>query len=135
MFSRAIDSLFVLLLALGLVLLTAAPAFAVPARIGSVEEAFATCAGRMGAMATRARAFGQVEAEEFDQLRDIFDDLLAALSTDENAAKGWRNAGWTEIAQLLSEIDFGIDGSRAVRSGDTLSRRIRTCRGLVLPQS
>jgi len=135
MFSRAIDSLFVLLLALGLVLLMARPSPAIPARHGDMAQAFATCAGRMGAMATRARAFGQVDAREFDQLRDIFDDLLTALSTDENATNGWRNAGWTEIAQLLSEIDFGIDGPRAARSGDTLARRIRTCRGMVLPQS
>lgn len=123
------DSLFVLLIAL----MMGGSASALPARMGDVAEAFATCAGRMGAMATRARAFDHIEAAEFDRMRGAFNDLLAALAVEDDAARYWRNAGWAEMAQLLSEVDFGIDARRAAQSGDVLARRIRTCRRMVLP--
>lgn len=128
MFRPLRDSLFVLLVAL----CAGAPAATLPARIGDAAEAFATCAGRMGAMATRARAFGRIEAAEFDRMRRAFNELLEALAVEDGAARYWRNAGWAEMAQLLSEVDFGIDARRAARSGDTLARRIHTCRRMVL---
>lgn len=128
MTQRLIDSLFVLLIAA----LAAAPVAALPARIGGVAEAFATCAGRMGAMATRARAFDRTQATDFDRMRGTFDELLGALAVPDGQARHWRNTGWTETAQLLADVDYSFDARRAARAENLLAGRLRTCRQMVL---
>lgn len=98
-------------------------------------EIFAVCSGRMAALATRQRAFGQPEAAEQERLRQAFDHLLEATRAAELTdvqAESWRMAGWREVATLLADSDYSTDARRAQQARATLAGRIATCRDMVL---
>lgn len=98
-------------------------------------EIFAVCSGRMAALATRQRAFGQPEAAEQERLRQTFDQLLEATRAAELTdvqAESWRMTGWREVATLLADSDYSTDARRAQQARATLAGRIATCRNMVL---
>ena len=120
-------------------LVAAKAALALPARSYERAELFATCSGRMDALAARQRAHHQSEASDSAALSDTFDMLLdtvlpAAMEDGVPASQPvqWRNQGWSEVAALLAEVDFTFDAGRAERSQQALAQRIADCRNVLL---
>lgn len=103
-------------------------------------QAFATCAGRLSALATRQSGRHDPASETSYQLVRNFEFLLeAAMPHASEAGIGpddaryWRAAGWTEIAYLLQQQSSGREAALAARALADIDRRISTCRQLVLP--
>ncbi len=127
--------------ALGCVALlwSATMALSLPARSYERAELFATCSGRMDALATRQRAYKEGAAPETEALSDTFQLLLdtvmpAALDdgVPPSQPRQWRNQGWSEVAALLAEVDTSFDAGRAARSKTALDKRIADCREVLL---
>lgn len=102
-------------------------------------QAFATCAGRLQALATRQGAVQDPRSTDTRQKQYGFEDLLDALlphvsdaGIDARAAKRWRAYGWTEIAALLSRAQYHEDDRRADRARADMARRIDTCTRMIL---
>lgn len=120
--------------------LTATAALALPGTSYERAELFATCAGRMAALATSQRALNHPETGSTEQVREDFDMMLdatlpAALSqgVPPNEPRLWRSSGWSEIASLLADAQYSFDLRRAERAQDALEARIRDCRAILLP--
>jgi len=101
-------------------------------------QAFATCAGRLSALATRQRALHDPGSEVTGQLSSTFETLLAATlpdadsGIDETRAVQWRAAGWVEVAHLLGREHYADDSRDIDRARADLARRITICQRLVL---
>ncbi|MEQ8897885.1 MAG: hypothetical protein RID23_12410 [Roseovarius sp.] len=102
-------------------------------------QAFATCAGRLQALATRQGATHDPQFTDTRQKQNGFEDLLAALlphvtgaGVDPGAPKRWRAHGWTEIAVLLSRAQYHEDDNRAQSARADMARRIDTCTRMIL---
>ncbi|MCA0869739.1 hypothetical protein LCL97_02780 [Seohaeicola saemankumensis] len=122
-----------------LVLQGITPAAALPARSFERAEVFATCSGRLAALATRQRALRDAGAHDSQRLASLFDMLLDATMPDAIAqgvpvGQGtlWRSRGWGEMAGLLADLDRGAGGHDARRA---VQSHIDDCRDLVLPRS
>lgn len=106
-------------------------------------RAFATCAGRFSAMATRQSAEHDPAHETSRRMMGDFEMLLeatlphASATTDIDArtALHWRVAGWTEIARLMRQKHYPrADASYSpARADRDMHRRLDTCRQLILP--
>lgn len=111
-------------------------ASALPTSPEDRAELFATCSGRMAAVAARNRAYADGNAAESDMLRDTFNSLLdtvlqmAEFPADQ--AEKWRNRGWAEIAHLFADADYSFDAKQAARARSVLTRRINVCRDVLL---
>ena len=131
---------FVLLpIILALVTLTGKVANAMPSRSQERAEVFATCSGRLAALATRQRAFDNPDASENERLRDLFDLLVDSVLPDalrdgtaEAQPRQWRVNGWSEMALLLAEADYSLDQRRVDRAHRLLEQRLAICRAQVL---
>ena len=102
-------------------------------------QAFATCAGRLQALATRQGAIHDPRSTDTRQKQYGFEDLLDALlphvsetGIDASAAKRWRAYGWTEIAGLLSRAQYHQDDRHARSARADMARRIDTCTRMIL---
>lgn len=102
-------------------------------------QAFATCAGRLQALATRQGAIHDPQSTDTRQKQLGFEDMLDALlphvteaGVDPGAPKRWRAYGWTEIALLLRHAEYGEDDTRAARARADMARRIDTCTRMIL---
>ncbi|KZY45831.1 hypothetical protein A3731_06155 [Roseovarius sp. HI0049] len=102
-------------------------------------QAFATCAGRLQALATRQGATHDPQSTDTRQKQYGFEDLLDALLphvTEAEVAPGdpkrWRAHGWTEIALLLRHAQYEADDTRAARARADMARRIDTCTRMIL---
>lgn len=114
-----------------------------PANSLSLPEqarAFATCAGRLQALAVRQGALQDPQSETTRALQGGFDSLLDAVlpaiaeaGIDPGAAKRWRASGWVEIAGLLRHAHDDPGGARAARARAAMARRIHSCQRLILP--
>jgi hypothetical protein len=127
------------LIALCLAAGTAQAAPPIPDRSAERVEIFATCSGRLAALATRQRAHGESGAEENERLRDTFESLVEATLPDalvegigERQPDRWRIGGWTEMAMMLADMDHGKDERRVNRARIGLETRIGACRSLLL---
>ena len=132
--SRAIPALAGVALAL-----SCAAGHAVPAEAHKRAEVFATCAGRLAAMATRLHALEDPGAAQAARLSADFAALLeatlpAALEAGVPPAQParWRAGGWREAAHLLAEVQYSFDAGRARRAEGALEARLADCRALVL---
>jgi len=103
-------------------------------------RAFATCTGRLQALATRQHAIGDPDSRETRRTLDSFESLLEAilpvvttLGVDPGEAERWRTHGWVEIATLLRREQFSTDDARAARARLDRARRIHTCERMILP--
>lgn len=105
-------------------------------------RAFATCAGRFAAMATRQSAEHDPAHELTRRIEADFEMLLdatlpgdrIAAGSDRRAALHWRVAGWSEIAALMRrQYDPRGDARSVARAERDLHRRLATCRALILP--
>jgi hypothetical protein len=114
-------------------------AVALPHKLEDRAELFATCSGRLAAVAARMRGYENGDASESDMMRDTFNALLDAVlpmmvseGVPESQAAKWRNRGWAEIAHLFADADYSFDAQRAERARHTLTRRIAVCRDVLL---
>ncbi|TDK43200.1 hypothetical protein [Antarcticimicrobium luteum] len=121
-------------------LLWVANAAALPARAFERAEIFATCSGRLAALATRQRALNEAGADGNAQLARAFESLVEATmpdAVDDGVPPGhdrvWRGRGWGEVAGLLADVDYSFDASRAERALIAVEARIAACRGVLLP--
>jgi len=103
-------------------------------------QAFATCAGRLSALATRQRATHDPEFETTGRMQGDFELMLEATlphtsdaGVGNDQAKYWRTVGWLEIAHLLRTRHYSPDEDRAARAEADMTRRISTCERLILP--
>ncbi len=110
-----------------------------PLNLEEQVQAFATCAGRLSALATRQRALHDPQSETTGRLTSDFETLLDATlphayenGIDAARPTQWRAAGWVEIAMLLSQQQTSDDLSRIARAEADMARRITTCERLIL---
>lgn len=105
-------------------------------------QAFATCAGRFAAMATRQGATQDPAHETTRRIKGDFEMLLEATlphpddttDVDPRRALHWRVAGWTEIAHLMhQQYDLRRDPQTIERAQRDMHRRLDICRDLILP--
>ncbi|MEM9499412.1 MAG: hypothetical protein AAGA28_15915 [Pseudomonadota bacterium] len=117
-----------------------------PSELSGTEEAaarmqaFATCAGRVSALATRLQAEHSTASDrmqtmeaDFDALVDAILPLAIASGADRRAARQWRNAGWSEMAHLMRLHFSTANPTRAARAGRDIARRLDTCTRMILP--
>lgn len=102
-------------------------------------QAFATCAGRLQALATRQGATHDPQSTDTRQKQNGFEDLLDALlphvseaGIGAGEAKRWRAYGWSEIAALLRRAQYHEDDRRAHSARADMARRIDTCTRMIL---
>lgn len=112
---------------------------ALPLRSFERAEMFATCSGRLSALATRQRAHADNEAATTAELSALFETLLEAVLPDAlhegvpaNQPAQWRSQGWTEVAALLADMDYSFDAGLAARAQQAVQQRIATCRAVLL---
>ncbi|TCP43109.1 hypothetical protein [Rhodovulum marinum] len=110
-----------------------------PATPWQRAELFATCSGRLAAMATRQHADRDPAWSETAEQRAMFDMMLDATlpsamdhGVPQDAPLRWRSAGWVEMAGLLADISYSDDPGRMTRARDALTARIGACTGLLL---
>lgn len=113
-----------------------------PSSLTPVEqaEAFATCAGRFSAVATRQNAEHDPGHQVSRRMEHDFMALLEATlpfaseaGIDTRTARHWRVAGWKEMAHLMKMRSTAQDADRADKAARDMDRRLRTCRRLILP--
>lgn len=102
-------------------------------------EAFATCAGRFSAVATRQSAKHDPGHEVSRQVEHDFVFLLEATlphaeeaGIDRRTARNWRASGWSEIAHLMRLQQRHDDPTRAQRAARDMDRRLSSCLQLIL---
>ncbi|QFT80521.1 hypothetical protein FIU89_07850 [Roseovarius sp. THAF27] len=102
-------------------------------------EAFATCAGRYSAMATRQSATHNPDSDATRALQSSFESLLEAMlphaaeaGIDPRRARSWQASGWSEMAQLMRLQQRSADATHADRASRDMHRRLSTCRQLIL---
>lgn len=120
-------------------LLTATTALALPGTPWKRAEVFATCSGRMAALATRQQALQdpgypatQTSRETFDLLLDATLPSAIAHGVPEGQALRWHSVGWSEVAVLLADADYSFDSLRAEKARQALDLRIQDCNALIL---
>ena len=100
-------------------------------------EAFATCAGRMQALATRQGAIRDPQFEATRRMQSDFESLMDATLLDAQRetgqAKRWQAYGWVEIASLLRNEQYSTDATGVARARADRARRIGTCERMILP--
>jgi len=103
-------------------------------------RAFATCTGRLQALATRQQAIGDPGSrrtrralESFESLLEAILPILSPMGIGPGEAERWRTHGWVEIATLLRREQFSSDEARAARARLDRARRIHTCERMILP--
>ena len=116
------------------------PAHSTDLSLTEQTQAFAICAGRFEALATRQGADHDPQSEISRRLQGNFEMLLDATlpyatdaGLDPGAATHWRVAGWTEMAQLMHLRDGSAGADRVARAEADMARRISSCEGLILP--
>lgn len=112
---------------------------ALPVKVTERAELFAVCSGRLEALAVRRRSFQEENAEVLTHLHTQFDALLEAVlpdavsqGVDAVQARRWQNRGWTEVAYLLANIDYGLDQTTVDHLQGLLNRKISVCRDILL---
>ena len=117
--------------------ITSAPATSLS--LSEQARAFATCAGRLQALAVRQGAIHDPQSETTRALQGGFESLLgavlpeiAAAGIDPGEAKRWQASGWVEIAGLLRHAEAETGGARAARARADMARRIQTCKRMIL---
>lgn len=103
-------------------------------------QAFATCAGRLQALATRQSALRDPNSQDtramqgdFEMLVDATVPLATGGGADLAEARRWQASGWSEIAALLSRAQYTPNEARAARAAADMARRIDTCQRMILP--
>lgn len=122
-----------------LVCATTGAAFALPSTPWKQAEAFAVCAGRLGALAARQNAIKDPALTTTLQTRDDFRMLLEAVlpsAQKHGVSKGdeirWHSSGWSDIAYLMADEQYSFDASRAERARRMADRRIADCKDMLL---
>lgn len=123
-----------------LLIVTTHAALALPGSPSQRAEMFATCAGRLEAMATRQRAdrhpdLAQTErySADFQMLLEAVMPAAIAYGVPPQQAVTWRSVGWVEIAYLLADRQYSHDEIRIARAKQRLSEHLSDCRNLILP--
>lgn len=118
----------------------AAAAPALPAFSHQRAQLFATCSGRLAALATHQQSTRQADAPESRRLQAEFDMLLEAVMPDamdegvpDGQAARWRSQGWSEIAGHLANEYYSFDASVSEYARNAAADRIAECRDLLLP--
>ncbi len=118
---------------------TGTVATALPPFAHQRAELFATCAGRLAALAAHERARGLDAAQDHSSMSGDFDFLLETTLPDAldegvpaTQPRGWWSSGWTEIAYLLAEEAYSLDQGRADRARAAREDRIGQCQDVIL---
>jgi hypothetical protein len=116
------------------------PALATYLTPAEQAQAFATCAGRLSALAARQNAMHDPEFQDTHRLKEDFEMLLEAtlpysqdVGVDQSTAKLWQSYGWSEMAQLFRMRDKFENVTFSARAEADLNRHIHTCQRLILP--
>lgn len=119
--------------------LTATAATALPGTAFEQAEVFATCSGRLSALATNQKALNNPASPKTQQVRDDFDLMLDAtlpIAIEQGVPPSqptqWRSSGWSEIAALLADAQYSSDVARAQRAEAAIEQRIEACHALLL---
>jgi hypothetical protein len=72
------------------------------------------------------------QVEGFQSLVDALLPDALAEEMPENMPVKWKATGWSEIAHLLTEVQYSVDPGRVRRASDMLGKRIEECEGLLL---
>lgn len=135
---RSVIALFCATMVLGLGL---SDAHALPGTPHERAQVFATCSGRLSAMATRQRAERNPAAARTEEIRAGFEMLLDATlpaaidrGVPVDMAVLWHAAGWHEIAYLLADVHYSADPGRVRRARDRMQARLDDCREMLLPR-
>ncbi|MEX0286557.1 MAG: hypothetical protein AB3N23_18270 [Paracoccaceae bacterium] len=117
----------------------ATSAHSLPARAFERAELFASCSGRLEALATHQNGFGVGRYDLTRELVATFELMLDATlpmaleqGVPENQAEKWRSQGWVEMAALLAQANFSFDSQVAERMTEALNDRIAECTSVVL---
>jgi len=127
----------------GLAILLAGP---VPSTAGNTPgtpwkraEVFATCSGRLAALAARQQAERDPASTDTVRQREMFELMLEATLPEavtygvpQDEPLRWRSAGWVETAGLLADMTYAGDEIRTARAAAALDARISDCTGLLL---
>lgn len=112
---------------------------ALPARSFERAELFATCSGRLAALATRQRGLNDEAANTSARLSDEFDLLLDATlpfavadGMPHDQGRIWWSRGWSEVAALLSDMDHSFDTGLSDRARKAVDDRIRACTAVLI---
>jgi len=102
-------------------------------------EVFATCSGRLAALAARQQAERDPASTDTMRQREMFELMLEATLPEavtygvpQDEPLRWRSAGWVETAGLLADITYAGDEIRTSRAAAALDARISDCTGLLL---
>lgn len=102
-------------------------------------ELFATCVGRLEALALDHTRVDSDAAERLRGQKQGFEMLLEATlpaalddGVPEKMPRIWRAGGWSEIAHLLAEMQYSLDQGRADRAEAVLDERLHECEGVLL---
>lgn len=122
--------------------LSASATLAFPATSWERAELFATCSGRLAAIATHQHGLGASEHNENSALRETFETLLEATLPDayddgvpEQKPREWRALGWSDIATLIADSQYSLDQARVDHAESRIAADLKTCRQLVLGAS
>lgn len=123
-----------------LIITSTLAAQASPLTLQEQAQAFATCAGRYSALATRQSATHDPDSALSRRMQNDFEMLLeatlphaVAIGIDPSQARQWRSTGWTEMARLMRLQYYGTDADRAARAHADMQRRLSICRRMILP--
>ncbi len=124
-----------------LLILTTCAASALPGSPSERAKVFATCSGRLSALATRQRALNSPEIQATEQVLANFDMMLDATlpaavdyGMPPAQARHWHSGGWVEIAALLADAQYSLDAGMAERARIAIDQRIQSCHQLLLPK-
>jgi hypothetical protein len=108
---------------------------ALPETLSERAEAFATCSGRLSALAVHGRSHDRFRGDAIDRLAQEFDLLLDSLppAAAGDARRSLHGTGWGEVAWLLNEVFYSLDAARAERASRHLRRKIVNCTTMLIP--
>lgn len=120
-------------------MLMASATLALPGTPWKRAEVFATCSGRLAALAAHQQAMDQPEWMRMAETRETFDLMLdatlpeaLAYGVPDGESTRWRAGGWSEVAVLLADAIYSSDTTRAERAQTALRARIGDCTALIL---
>ncbi|KIC41802.1 hypothetical protein RA28_20715 [Ruegeria sp. ANG-S4] len=127
------------LISFSLLLFPFSPVEALPQGSKDRAELFATCSGRMEALAARHRGRKEDDAILVTDMQQEFDLMLQAVlpwalsdGVDEIQPARWRVQGWVQVAYLLADIDYSLDAQITEGAKRQLHHRIAECRAVLL---
>lgn len=117
-------------------------AFALPVFSHQRAELFATCSGRMAALAAHQRSMRKDDAMDTQRLYEDFEVMLDATMPHAledgvpiTQPQLWRSRGWAEMAADLAEMHYAFDQDLSDLASRKVSVKLDACRDILLPRA